>query len=386
MHPVSLRYLFVRFIQLGAVSFGGYLALVAMVHSRFVERDRKVPGQFLADLVALASFLPGPVAVNTVSAVGYYLRGWMGMITAFTAILTPAFLTMYLLFSFHEQVSEAKLFQAFVRGAAAVVTAVIFSVGLTMVKKEPRSGLLLMLPLVITALIWVQGYAALLIILVSAGTVGWYFNRTKYPRSHQKLSVGIALPLLIFAALGVYILPVEGLVGDLVSTFLSVSLSLFGGGYVMVPFLQEIVVTQKHWLSETEFVNAITFGQITPGPILISAAFVGFKQAGFLGGLVATLAIFLPSSLLMTVLSSHFQKHMDDRHVKAFFDGLRIAIIGLILYSASQFFKMQTFNWITVAVASVTLLLISRYRINAVYLVAAGGLIGIFSYLVGILT
>ncbi|MDH4057410.1 MAG: chromate transporter, partial [Cyclobacteriaceae bacterium] len=139
----SVKSVFTSFFKLGLVSFGGYLALISVVHQKFVEQEKTVPNELLTDMVALSTFLPGPVAVNVVSALGFYLRGWRGAMAAFIGVLTPAFLFMSILYVLYDRFIEITIITSFFNGATSVVTAVIVSVAVAMARKEDRSSILI---------------------------------------------------------------------------------------------------------------------------------------------------------------------------------------------------------------------------------------------------
>lgn len=380
----TIKNVFISFFKLGLVSFGGYMALISVVHQKFVERDKHVPDKLLADMVALSTFLPGPVAVNVVSALGFYLRGWQGAVAAFAGVLLPAFIFMGGLFYLYERFIEINVFTSFFKGATSVVVAIIFSVALTMAKKVKRISLLtLLIPIAFALLFFFPEFWSLLLILLSAGLIGWVVNRNIYDSTNRKNYLGWTLPILLLLAGIIYFLPTNTIYLDLARTFSTVSVTLFGGGYVMIPMLNDLIVAEKQWLTQTEFIDAIALGQITPGPILISAAFVGFKQAGFWGGLISTLAIFCPSAVLMIVMFNNLSTWLGNRHVRAFFDGLRMAVIGMIFYSGVVLFLGQGVTVITAGIGIIALGLLIVYKISPIHLILGGGLFGVFGYLTG---
>jgi len=381
----SVKSVFTSFFKLGLVSFGGYLALISVVHQKFVEQEKTVPNELLTDMVALSTFLPGPVAVNVVSALGYYLRGWRGAMAAFIGVLTPAFLFMSILYVLYDRFIEITIITSFFNGATSVVTAVIVSVAVAMARKEDRSSILIYLvPISFALLYFFPAFTSILAIMLASGVIGWAIKRNSYTSIEQEKYFGWTLPILIVLAVIIYLIPRNTIYFDLAGTFSTVSLTLFGGGYVMVPMLNNLVVVEKHWLTQSEFIDAIALGQITPGPILISAAFVGFKQAGFLGGLIATLSIFTPSAVLMIVMYNNLKSWLKNRHVRAFFDGLRMAVIGMIFYSGVVLFLSFDQTIITVIIGFAALGLLIYYKIAPVHLILGGGLIGVVGYLAGI--
>jgi chromate transporter len=160
-------------------------------------------------------------------------------------------------------------------------------------------------------------------------------------------------------------------------TFSSMSLSLFGGGYVAVPSMHKIIVDTLHWLTNKEFVDAIALGQVTPGPILVSATFIGYKLAGFFGALNATLSIFLPTAILMVICSRFLAKINNAPALKAAFKGLRPAIIGMILSAAVTILVSTGISYKTIILFLAILAVVIKYNPDTVFIIPVAGVIGL---------
>lgn len=359
------------------------MALLAFVHNKLVDQDKAISNHLFTNLISISSFLPGPVAVNVVSSIGYSTNGLMGAFVAFFAVLLPSFIVMTCLYFFYEYFNESILLKSFFNGVTYIIVGIILSVSYNMIKKEKLN---LEAPIIILAvlvlLFFFHSFWQLLLIIVLTGGTGWMLNYNSYQSIYvANFRSWIWIIPICFAAI-FYFLPHENIYLDLLSTFSTVSVSLFGGGYVMIPMLQDIVVNQKQWLTQQEFIDSIAMGQFTPGPILISAAFVGFKQAGFLGGVVATLAIFVPSSILMLVVYNGIRQWLENRHFKAFFDGLRLAVIAMIIYSGLYMFMgLKYDSWFTI-MTIIAIYLIVFHKMSPIYLILFGGFFGIIRQLI----
>ena len=146
----------------------------------------------------------------------------------------------------------------------------------------------------------------------------------------------------------------------------------------MIPMLNDIIVLQKAWLTDVEFMNAIALGQVTPGPILISATFIGYKLNGIWGAIIATIGIFLPSGLLMILVSDTLKKVDQNPGWRAIFEGLKPVIVALMLASIVVLGKSVE-NWLILgSIAAISVVLIIRYKVNFLWLIAVAGLLGIF--------
>jgi len=158
------------------------------------------------------------------------------------------------------------------------------------------------------------------------------------------------------------------------------SLMLFGGGFVFIPLIQEIVVDGAHWVTQKEFTSAIALGQITPGPILISAAFIGFKVKGFLGAALATFAIFFPPALLMVNCSQILDRIKQSTGMQAALRGVRAAVVGMIFAAAVVIARGAVFHWATLLIFLLALFALMRLRIDIIWIIPAAGVIGMLIY------
>jgi len=207
---------------------------------------------------------------------------------------------------------------------------------------------------------------------------------------HKKQDFGFAIPVLItLSFLLVLILPfilptrfetAALLQQKLMLTFSGMSISLFGGGYVIIPAMQQIIVNSLNWLTNKEFADAVAMGQITPGPIFITATFIGYKVAGFWGALNATISIFLPPGLLMIVCSRFFDKIRNSAVISSVFKGLRPAIIGMIAAAAFTIMIHNNLSFKSVLLFCTFLILAIRYKADPVYLIPGAGLIGLLIF------
>jgi chromate transporter len=206
----------------------------------------------------------------------------------------------------------------------------------------------------------------------------------------RNTKIGFLIPLIMATCfLIVILLPIllpSGL-ADLVIlhrkillSFSSMSLSLFGGGYVIIPAMQQIIVDSLKWLTAKEFTDAIAMGQISPGPIFISATFIGFKLAGFWGALNATVAIFLPPGLVMIICSHFFDRIRNSVAITAIFKGLRPAIIGMIAASAYKIMLSNGFTVQSVLLICIFLILAIRYKMDPAILIPGAGIIGLLIF------
>ena len=193
------------------------------------------------------------------------------------------------------------------------------------------------------------------------------------------LGLGILTVFLIL-----FFIPVSGLGNDslvrVFVTFSGMSLMLFGGGFVFIPLIQEIVVDGLHWVSLPEFTSAIAMGQVTPGPILISAAFIGYKIKGFIGAVLATFAIFFPSALLMITASQILDRIKGSGTMQAALTGIRAVVVGMVFAAAVVIGRGCEYHWATPVIFFAALAALMRFKVDIAYIIPCAGLIGALLY------
>uniref|UniRef100_UPI003217758A chromate efflux transporter n=1 Tax=uncultured Draconibacterium sp. TaxID=1573823 RepID=UPI003217758A len=396
----SLKYLFLTFLKIGAISWGGFMALISVVQQQLVEKDKKVADEILLDSISLGSVLPGPLAFNVVSYLGYYLKGMKGALVSMVAILLPSFILILILTYIYFVYDQLPAFNHFFLGVLPAVAAIIISVAVNMSKKnikDYRQTIILIFSGLF--LVFFRSFYTTMLIMAIGAISGYFFYRNTISSEYQPASIKTRFNFrsLITGALGIaglvlliWLLPdfFQGensdkatLLRDISLTFSGMSLTLFGGGYVIIPAIQEIVVDGLNWLSIQEFSDAIAMGQITPGPIFISATFIGYKVGGLLGAIAATIAIFFPPAFLMIFCSRFIDQIKQSKTISAIFKGLRPAVIGMIFAAAYTISKGVELNWQTILLFAGVLVLSIKFKINVVYLIPLSGLAGIFLFM-----
>ena len=303
--------LFFTFLKTGTISFGGYMMLISMIQREFSVNNKVLSKKKILDAITMASFLPGPMAINVASYIGFVIKGWKGAIISFVGVLLPSFIIMIIFSHLYLNSRNIPGFSSFFDGILPVVAAVIFSVGFSFykdTKDKTFSSLLIILSFVLTSLI--KGYISIILPLVLCGALNLIYNGDKIKKITNPKKAFIRIKGIIVASVILFILlvflnnaPINTPNFNLSKVFANISLTLFGGGYVFIPYLDKIVVEQIGWLTKREFIDSIAMGQITPGPILITATFIGYKINGITGAFFSTISIFLPSSVVIIFFS-----------------------------------------------------------------------------------
>ena len=395
---VGLLFLAWTFLRIGATAFGGFMALVSVVQTIVVDRKKWLRTEEMLDGVSLATILPGPVAINVVAYVGYKLRGGLGALVCATAVVLPSFLLLVAFTIAYLEWGEIPVVDKALMGFIPAVAAIILNAAWGMRIKALGGWLEIVLAILACFLmILVGGFYLTLGIVLGAGGIGLLAFRRASPSAQDRDSGREPLPdapgppgsllswlipsALLTLFLGLFVIRPPGIEAsppaELFVTFSGMSLMLFGGGFVFIPLIQEIVVDGLHWVSQAEFASAIALGQITPGPILISATFIGYKVYGLLGAFHATFGIFFPPALLMVTASRALDRINHSQLSQNALRGIRAAVVGLIVAAAIVVGQSAAWDWATLVIFLSTLVGLIRFKIDVAWLIPAAGLLGV---------
>lgn len=368
------------------------MALISVVQSEIVDRRKLLTQTEMLDGISLATILPGPVAVNVIAYVGYKLRGGVGALVCAGSVILPGFVLMVALTAAYlrwgEVPAASKLFLGFIPAVTAVIVHAVWGMARKTVHGLPE---ILFAGAAFLLLLLKGNFYITLIIIVGAGLTGWVAFHLLAKGARTEASSGSSSPgkggkevklLSIGAPLAAApLLALDaGLAVKLFATFAGMSVLLFGGGFVFIPLIQHIVVQEHSWLTRQEFFDAIALSQVTPGPILNVAAFIGYKVMGVPGAAIATVAIFLPPALVMLV-SAHFLAQVrNSPHVKAVLRGIRPAVIGMIAAAAWNVGSTASPTWQSAAIFLAALGALLSKRVGVVWVIPSAGLVGLLLY------
>lgn len=323
------------------------MALISVVRSEIVGKHRLVDDNDIMDGVALAMLLPGPVAVNVVAYVGDKIRGPLGGAVCAAAVILPSFFLMVGFAALYLSWGTMVVADKALAGVLPAIAAIILNAGLKMREKALQGPVDVALAVIAAVLLFaVGGIWIVFCIFVMAAVVGILRhqpsnadNVVEKPDGHPTFGNGSRVVTLFLAScIGLFLflpqLGVTSILGQLFSVFSGMSLLLFGGGYIFIPMIQEAVVNAYGWLSLDDFAASIALGQVTPGPILISATFIGYKVAGLTGAVIATIAIFMPPAALIILAARQLERFRHLSRFKAAQAGIRSAVFGMIISAA----------------------------------------------------
>ncbi len=448
----TLGGLFLSFLKIGTVGFGGGLAVISQIRTLAVQQRRWITEQDFASGFALAQSLPGTSAGNVTTYVGLRLRGWRGAGAAMAGFILPSMLMMIVLAILYRHLrylpDTDRLFHGMNAAVVALIIVTAWRMGRNTLSK-PWQWFLAVFACVVVAFF----SATVIEVVLTAGLVGIFIdsfaekqlrklgqlkgmasrrkriaarvtlqrrrrrkrethfiggyltramaeervrraaelaaaqtklaeniskdsptNNSKENNDASKLApkklssavlFGVSMPILAKVAL---LLTVSTL-------FLRIGSITFGGGFVMIPLIEAEVVDAHHWLTHQEFVDATALGQVTPGPVLITATFIGYRVAGTLGALVATVSIFFPSFLLTVVAGSSLARFHTNKIVQSFLRGVTPAVVGLLVAAGISIGRAGIHSWVGMLIAIIAGFVLVRFRANAIWVILGAGLV-----------
>ncbi|CAN5368213.1 chromate transporter [soil metagenome] len=398
MQQISLLRLFFIFLKIGATSFGGNIALVSAVRKDLCERRGLLSDEDILDFTTLANILPGPLASNVITSCGYAIRGLPGAILGLVGVTLPALILICALAEFYFRNGQSelmlKIFGGLLPGVAAVIAATAYSLTKKNIKNVFQVIILIFSG---AAILFLKGFLVTLIVILVSAFLGYLlFNRKvtnpdlyveipEIKTSKSNASIYAATTLLLIGLIVFLIHPVSEYLQQLRMlglTFGSMSVTLFGGGYVFIPAIEKVVVGGHHWVTSKEFADGIAMGQVTPGPVAITAAFVGYKVQGIWGAVVSTIAIFFPPAFLMLVTQQFIDKIKTKPQVESVFKGVRPAVIGMIIASIWVIGKSAPHDWQSIMIFSIVFILAVWKNLDTAILIPVAGLLGWMLHLI----
>ena len=374
------------FLYLGAFGFGGPVALVGFMHRDLVEKRGSITEDTYKLSLALAQIMPGPLAAQVAIAIGYFEAGVMGATLAGIAFVLPSFLMVVGISLVYVSYGGLWWMQALFYAIGATVISIISIAAYKLARSTNKRDPLLWGVFSVLTLVTLWAQAELAEFFILAGLVVLLIRA--WPGPKQALSMvggGIALGLAIWLIEAW--LRQSGTAGgstnlltQILLFFTKAGAFVFGSGLAIIPFLQHGVVEQFGWLTNHQFLDAVAVAMITPGPVVITVAFIGFIVAGFAGSVIAAVGIFLPVYVFTIVPAPWFKRHRDNRQLKAFVDGATAAatgaITGAVLVLATRAIK----DLPTALIAVISLAILWRYKVPEPVIVSAAGLVGLILY------
>lgn len=369
----SLLQLILYFLKLGTIGFGGPIALIGYMYRDLVEKYKWIREEDYKRGITLAQLAPGPLAAQTAIYLGYVHYRVTGATLAGIAFVLPSFLMVVALGAAYKLYGGLPWMQAVFYGVSPCVIGIIAFSAFNLTRKTIGKDWLLWAVYLITAVFTIITESEQVLVFIAAGILAWLVKAP--PKT--KRSAGI---WSFFAPPAVFTQNTPVL-GKLFLFFMKAGAFVFGSGLTIVPFLYGGVVKEYHWLTDRQFLDAVAVAMITPGPVVITAGFIGYLVAGLPGSLVAAAGTFLPCYLLTIIPAPFFNKYGSRADIAAFVSGVTAAAIGAITGAVVILGRKALVDRTTVLVALGTMIILWRAKkVPEPVLVAVSAVVGSMLY------
>lgn len=368
--------LFTSFLVLGLTAFGGP-AMVAYIRRMAVEKRRWLHAESFDDGVALCQAIPGATAMQTAAYVGLRVHGVAGAAASFVGFGLPAFALMLVLSALYARTHDVAAVVSVFSGLRAIIVALVansaVSFSKTSLKRWPQ---VLIAALAAASFAWqaspflvivLAGLLAALLVPALPSAQGFAPTCPPMPPTTKTLMITVAATALAF--LGLWL--AQRRMFELAETMFRIDLFAFGGGFSSVPLMFHEVVEARRWLDGPTLLNGIVLGQVTPGPIVITATFIGYFLAGPGGGAVATLGVFLPSFLILVATAPHFDRLRTMPLFGKVVSGVLCSFVGLLLTVTARFAQGVSWDWMHLLLAGGAFIAL-RLKVNVLWIILIG--------------
>jgi chromate transporter len=370
------------FLKLGTSAFGGPAAHIAMMEDEVVRRRQWLTHEEFLDLLGATNLIPGPNSTEMAIHIGHRRAGWPGLLVAGSCFILPAALIVTAIAWAYVRFGQLPKAEGLLYGAKPVIIAVVvqalWGLGRSALKTKPLA-VLGMLATTLSLL----GFNELVILFGAGLLVATACTFKQTPSMGKFTSLLAAMPVFPVAvtqALPAALAAPFGL-WPMFLFFIKVGSVLFGSGYVLLAFLRADLVDRWKWLTEGQLLDAIAVGQFTPGPVFTTATFIGYLLAGVPGATVATIGIFLPAFFFVAISGPLVPRLRRSPFAGAFLDGVNVASLALMAAVTWQLAQAALTDWIGVLLATISGILLFRFRINSAWLVLGGAALGLIASL-----
>jgi chromate transporter len=363
----SLAAFTLYFLKLGCIGFGGPIALVGYMQKDLVDDRKWISQEDYLNGLAFSQLAPGPLAAQLAMYLGFVRAGFLGATIVGAAFILPSFLMVLAIGKAYVTFGGTHIISALFYGIGAAVIAIIARSAMKLIKTSIKKDKLLWAVFLVLGIstaitekeiVWLF-LAGGLFVMVARGTLA------AWQRQHAAVSF---VPFSLGAL---------GTTGSLFFFFLKSSLFVFGSGLAIVPFLHGGVVQEHHWLTEAQFLDAVAVAMITPGPVVITVAFIGYLVSGTIGACAAALGVFLPVYLFVVIIGPLYKRFSKNEQIRSFVQGVTAAATGAIAGAVAVLGRHSIQDYWTAGIAITTFLILMKWKIPEPIMILAAGLLGI---------
>ena len=380
----SIRNLFFSFLRLGLTAFGGP-AMVAHIRELSTQRNQWLDKYDFKNGVALCQSIPGATAIQAAAYVGLRVRGISGALAAYIGFGLPAFILMLILSVVYTRFNRLPKFISLFNGLQVIVVAIIINATYSFGRNIANNYRSVIVALLSALLLWLgispfmvivgAGILGMALFRVSISSTSVYYDK-KETQWNAKQIIGLLVTFSICLT-GLYF--INSKLFNLAAVMLKIDLFAFGGGFASLPLMLHEIVMNRGWLDNKTFMDGIALGQITPGPIIITATFVGYLVYGLLGALVATIAIFTPSFFMLITVAPFFDRLKNSVYFMKAIDGIFASFVGLLLFVCIKFAIAVPWDFIRILLGLAALTALLR-KVDILYIVPVGAVISVFIF------
>jgi chromate transporter len=399
---VTLLELAKYFLILGATGFGGPLAIIEKIRYDLVLKKNWMQMDEFKDLFGYAQVAPGPLAFQVAVYFGYYRKGFWGAVVAGFGLVFPSFLLVLIFSIFYKEFRDVDYIRYALYGLSPVIIAIIAKSGLNLSKTIFKKDIFMYVVFFLSIFFTIVYKIQIIYIIIAFAIISLLYHLILKKIKGDKLNSFLGfIPLLLsaffapaaagfanfasnFATLcgkRFFLLILTPLFSAnllaLALLFLKVGSLTYGSGFVIVGVLKQEVVDNLHWLTSREFIDGIAFGQITPGPVVITSTFIGYMTSGVIGSVVSTVCIFLPTFIFVLILAQKIHKFKDNFYLQSLIKGANAAALGAILSTAFILSKDALLDIPTVALFLIALMILFFTKFRDIYLILLASLAGI---------
>jgi chromate transporter len=357
--------------------------MVAHIRELSTRRNQWLDEIDFKNGVALCQAIPGATAIQVAAYVGLRVRGIAGALSAYIGFGLPAFILMLILSVLYAQFKSIPKFISLFNGLQVIVVAIIFNATYSFGRNIANNYKSLIVALLSAILFWFG--ISPFIVIMGAGILGMVFlkvsasstainSETKETQWNARQIIGLLATFLICFT-GLYFL--NSVLFNLAAVMLKIDLFAFGGGFASLPLMLHEVVINRVWIDSKTFMDGIALGQVTPGPIIITATFVGYFVYGFLGAVVATIAIFTPSFFMVITVAPFFDRLKNSVYFMKAIDGIFASFVGLLLFVCIKFAMTVPWDIIRIFLGFAALTALLR-KVDIIYIVPVGAAVSVF--------
>ena len=370
----SIKSLILYFLKLGAIGFGGPVALVGYMEQDRVEKWGWISKEEYLRGLTLAQLAPGPLAAQLAIYIGYMKGKVIGATLVGFVFVLPSFIMVVILGILYASYGGLVWMQSLFYGIGAAAIGIMVKSAFKLTKLVIKKSVLFIGIFLVMGIVTAVAEEEIIWLFIMSGVIALLFNILS---KRKKLKLTSIVPFFLF---GVPEVMQSSQLTKIFFFFLKASFVVFGSGLAIVPFLHGGVVQQNHWLNERQFLDAVAVAMITPGPVVITVGFIGYLVAGFWGATLASLGVFLPVYLFVILPAPYIEKYSSNVHIKSIIDGVTAAATGAIAGAIVILGKHAITDYFTGAIALITIIILFRFKIPEPVIIIFAGILGLLLF------